>query len=424
MSRLRREVGFWGAVLLGLGSILGTGVFVSIGLAAETAGSALIWSTLTAVTVATCIALNVAQLAASHPVSGGTYEYGYRYLNPTFGFAAGWTFLLAKGFSAAAASLGFAGYLRALTGIDIPPRILAIGTTLILTALVWSGIKRSSTANVLIVSVTLAVLVLFVIVGGIQGVSSPGLVDPAPRGSWRGYLEGAAFMYVAFAGYGRLSTLGEEIVDPKRTIPRAIITTLGISAALYVGVALVAINTAGAEFGRAAVETAAPLIEVARLMDSTAVRYAVSIGALTALLSVLLNLILGLSRVLLAMARRGDMPRFLAQVNEERGTPVWAVLAVGLVVAALGALGNVRVAWSFSAFTLLIYYGITSYAAVRLPAEYRRYPVALGWFGTVACTALAAFIEPRTLVVGVGLIALGFVWRWGLAIRAQILTRW
>ncbi len=253
MSRLRREVGFWGAVLLGLGSILGTGVFVSIGLAAETAGSALIWSTLTAVTVATCIALNVAQLAASHPVSGGTYEYGYRYLNPTFGFAAGWTFLLAKGFSAAAASLGFAGYLRALTGIDIPPRILAIGTTLILTALVWSGIKRSSTANALIVSVTLAVLVLFVIVGGIQGVSSPSLVDPAPRGSWRGYLEGAAFMYVAFAGYGRLSTLGEEIVDPKRTIPRAIITTLGISAALYVGVALVAINTAGAEFGRAAV---------------------------------------------------------------------------------------------------------------------------------------------------------------------------
>ncbi len=412
MSRLRREVRLAGAVLLGLGSILGTGVFVSIGLAADVAGSAVIGSTLCAVAVATFIALNVAQLAASHPVSGGTYEYGYKYVNPTFGFTAGWTFLLAKGFSAAAAALGFAGYVVEFTNVSFPPRALAVVTIATLTALVIRGIRRSTAANALIVSVTLLALGIFIAfgIGGLAG-NAPPTQQPAELRGWQGFFEAAAFMFVAFAGFGRLATIGEEVVDPVRNIPRAILLTLGIAAALYIGIGVVAVYTAGAAFGRAAVETAAPLFEVARIMDSDVVQLAVLIGAMTALLSVLLNLILGLSRVLLAMARRGDMPTRLATINVERSTPAFAVTAVGVAIAGLALLGDVRVAWSFSAFALLLYYGITSYAAVRLPADARRYHVSLGWIGVVSCGVLAVFVELQTMLIGAGLVLMGFGWR-------------
>ena len=163
---LKRELGVFGAMMMGMGSIVGTGVFVSIGIAAGIAGPAVILAIGIAAFVAMCNAFSSAQLAASHPVSGGTYEYGYMYLHPSLGFTAGWMFLCAKSASAATAALGFSGYLLhafGASGDGLVP--VAVGTSVAMTLIVLSGMRRSNAVNILIVSVTLLALGSFVLGG-------------------------------------------------------------------------------------------------------------------------------------------------------------------------------------------------------------------------------------------------------------------
>lgn len=400
---LKRELGVGGATMMGLGSILGTGVFVSIGIAAGIAGGGVVTAIALAAAVATCNALNSAQLAASHPVSGGTYEYGYRYLNPWLGFSAGWMFLCAKAASAATAALGFAGYLLAATGVDggwrVPLAMLAVA---VLTAVVLTGIRRSSYANIAIVSVTLVALASFVL-AGLPSVSPARLQLGAEP---RALLHATALMFVAYTGYGRIATLGEEVREPRTTIPRAIVLTLVVSAVVYVAVAVVGVGAAGADrLAAAAREEAAPLAVAARDFR-VPVRPIVALGAMTAMLGVLLNLLLGLSRVLLAMGRRGDMPGAAARL------PV-AVLATGAGVLGLAAIGSVKTTWTFSAFTVLVYYTITNLAALRLPEGERLYSRWWGRVGVAACLALAFAVERKVWMAGCGVLAAGLVWRWG-----------
>jgi basic amino acid/polyamine antiporter, APA family len=366
--------------------------------------------------VATCNALSSAQLAASMPVSGGTYEYGYAYLTPWLGFTAGWMFLCAKTASAATAALGFAGYLLQLLGLQSLVVPVAVAAVVALTAVVVMGIRRSNRANIVIVSVTLFALVFFVL-AGLPQVWSKGAVPwlpflrPAAEGSpWPGLLEATALMFVAFTGYARIATLGEEMRDPTRTIPRAIIYTLVVSAILYIAVAAVGITAVGPEaLAQAARTEVAPLVAAARSFDFPAAYLIVSVGAVTAMLGVALNLILGLSRVVLAMGRRADMPRLFARVDGS-GSPTPAIIAAGTAIAALALIGNVEVTWSFSAFTVLIYYAITNLAALRLPAPKRLYSPAIAWAGLAACLGLAFFVEREVWMVGLALIAAGLLW--------------
>src|SRR5690606_9565170 len=240
--------------MLGLGAMVGTGVFVSIGVAAGAAGSAVVLAIAAAAPLAVCNALSSAQLAASHAVSGGTYEYGYRYLNHWAGFTAGWMFLCAKSASAATAALGFAGYFARLAGLDHATTMtgLAVGAVVLLTVLVMLGIKRSSWANAVIVSVTLASLALFVTAGLPSLAASGGsrltpFVPVGGEGGLRGFLYATALMFVAYTGYARIATLGEEVREPRKNIPRAIIATLLVSSVLYVAVAVVAVGAVGPE---------------------------------------------------------------------------------------------------------------------------------------------------------------------------------
>lgn len=411
---LKRVVGVPGAVLLGLGSILGTGIFVSVGLAAEVAGETVVICVLLAALVATFNGLSSAQLAANHPVSGGTYEYGYRYLSPALGFSAGWMFLCAKSASAATAALGFASYVTALIpGAQRWLLPLGLSALLVLTLVVASGIQRSSRANAAIVGVTLLALLGFMF-GGVRvalqnaGEHLSGRLFAAPPGD---LLHGTALMFVAFTGYGRIATLGEEVQDPRRSIPKAIIVTLVCSALLYAGVASIAVAAVGAPaLSGATGAVAAPLELVAARFGVPGLRYVVALGAVTAMLGVLLNLILGLSRVAMAMGRRGDMPRALGRVDSH-GSPRAAVLAVGALIAVLVSLGSVKLTWSFSAFTVLVYYALTNLAALRLPREQRRYPVALAWLGLASCLGLAFWVEPAVWAAGLGLLVLGLLWQ-------------
>jgi APA family basic amino acid/polyamine antiporter len=328
-------------------------------------------------------------------------------------------FLCAKTASAATAALGFAGYALQAAGADgdrwlVPLAVLGVG---ILTLVAAAGIRRSNQTNAAIVSITIAALVTFVITGlssvfGRAENFQPFFGGAGDRRSGAGaFFEATALMFVAYTGYGRIATLGEEVREPRSTIPKAIVTTLVVSAAIYGSVAAVAVGTAGAARLAAAVQgDAAPLAAIAREFGGRWVAWAVGAGAITAMLGVLLNLILGLSRVLLAMARRGDMPRVFARLNRSETTPYAAVVGVGVAIALVAALGSVKAAWSFSAFTVLVYYGITNLAAIALPRERRLYSVWVAWAGLLSCLGLAFWVEMRIWMVGVGLLGLGLVW--------------
>lgn len=412
-TSLRRELGVSGATLLGLGSILGTGIFVSVGLVAGIAHAWTPVAIVIAAFVATCNALSSAQLAAAHPQSGGTYEYGYRLLHPAAGFTAGWMFLCAKSASAATAALGFAGYLLNLFGVENHGIQVGVGVAIVvlLTALVAGGLRRSNTVNTIVVSVTILALGAFVVAGAGRAFSGFGdEMSSAPGPSIRQMLQATALMFVAYTGYGRVATLGEEVQDPARTIPRAIVATLFASAALYLAVGFVGVNAVGSVALAEATEGAgAPLEIVARGFGVPLLPGLLAIGAITAMAGVLLNLLLGLSRVLFAMGRRGDMPHAVTRLDA-RQSPAVAVGVVGAIILGLTLVGSIQLAWSFSAFTVLVYYALTNLAALRLPQEQRLYPRPLAWGGLFSCAFLAFWVEPRIWVVGLGLIAMGLVW--------------
>ncbi|MDF3131159.1 APC family permease [Kiritimatiellaeota bacterium B1221] len=410
-STLKRTLGLPGALFMGLGSMVGTGVFVSIGLAAGVAGTTVLPAIALAAVVALCNGMSSAQLAAAHPVSGGTYEYGYKFIGPEWGFSAGWMFLLAKSASAATAALGFGGYLLHLIGWDerIPLVAPALLLILLMTLLVQSGLRRSNWINTFVVSLTLLSLILFVF------TVIPAYVVPenlqftkAPFKS-SGFLKGCALMFVAYTGYGRICTMGEEIRNPRKNIPKAILAVVMVTSILYILVAMAAIGAVSAdEFGKITRGGAAPLEIILSSIGKPQIASIVTVGALTAMFGVLLNLILGLSRVLLAMGRRGDMPRMFARVQND--SPKTAVYGVAVLIALIALPGKVHLAWAFSAFTVLVYYSITNLAALRLPAEDRIYPRIFSWIGLLSCLFLAFQVGLYYCLVGATVLVIGLFW--------------
>lgn len=382
-STLKRELGLFGAIVTGLGSILGTGAFVSIGLASGMWGDVVFWAIPLAALVAVFNGLSSAFLAGRFPVAGGTYEYGYRALNQWLGFTAGWLFLLAKTASAASAALGVALYL----GTDSP--LVPVGAAVLVTALVAAGIRRTAMVNTLLVTLTVAAILWFGLSGLIESGSDGVFNFISPDGS---VLAAIAFLFVAFTGYGRIATLGEEVKDPSRNIPVAVVITLAISATLYMTIEIGGRAMAGPSWGS--------VLQLGALDKPL-----VTVGAVTAMLGVLLNLVLGLSRVWLAMGRRQDMPAGLAHLGRA-SQPIAAIVLSGGLVAAVTLIGDISLAWSFSAMTVLLYYGITNLSALRLDP---RRPTA--WMGLASCVFLSFFVPFTIWLTGLGLIAAGLIWK-------------
>lgn len=403
--QLRRELRLADAVAIGLGAIIGAGIFVVSGVAAGVAGPAFLVSLLLAGAVAAANALSSAQLAAAFPQSGGTYEYGYRLLHPWAGFAAGWLFLASKTAAAGTVALGLAEYLAPLLP-GVPPRALAVLAVAAFTLLNRRGVRGSSRVNLVIVALTMLTLASYAAFA-LPRVSSE-LLRPFAPGGARAVLHAAALLFFAYTGYARVATLGEEVRDPAETIPRAIIVTIVLAIVLYAAVALAAVGTVGSAVLSA---SGAPIATAADQVLGSGFALIVRVGAVTAMLSVMLSQLLAQSRMLFAMARRGDMPRFFAHVDARHGVPDRAVLAVGAVstiIAATGALAGVAAA---AAFTILCYYALANLAALRLPSAQKRFPDAVAAFGLAGCAVLALFLDRTTLLVGLIVLAVGAAWR-------------
>ncbi len=401
---LRRELGLFDAVGIGFGAIIGGGIFVVTGVAAGVAGPALVVALLIAGLAATANALSSAQLAAEYPYAGGTYEYGYRVLGPWPGYVAGWMFLASKTAAAGTIAIGLGGYLGALLP-GLPERAVGVGAIVLFTVLNLFGVRRTSTVNLLIVAGSVGALLCFVVVGA--GSMTRAAFAPFAPDGWSGTARAAALLFFAYTGYARIATLGEEVREPRRTIPRAVGITLVGALLLYGAVATVAVGTAGAP---ALARTAAPLYVAANATPSAWLPHVVAIGGLTAMLGVVLSQILGLSRMGFAMARRKDLPQLLGHVDD-RGVPRAAVIAVGIAAGAVAATGALDAVVAAASFTILVYYGIANVAALRMPADRRWLPTFIPAFGVAACALLALALDARTLATGVLVLAVGIALR-------------
>lgn len=400
---LERNVGLLPAVGFGLGAMVGTGVFVTVAIGAGLAGPAVLISLLLAGAAAACNGLSSASLAMTYPRSGGTYEYANRLLSPWAGFLAGWLFLAAKATSAAATALAFGDYLGSLAGLPGLPVALAL--TAGVTLLNLFRLKHAGVVNLGLVAVSVGSLIAFVAVG-LPECRAERFQPFAPTGP-RGIVAAAAILFVAYAGYGRVATLGEEISNPRRNIPIAVVISVSAALLLYLTVAAVAVGSRGAEALAAAVQGGAPLRQAA---GPGWLKLLLAIGGAKALLSVFLNLTLGLSRMTFAMARGGDLPGLFSRVNAS-SSPAAAVVAVGAVVAGLIAVRSVLTLLALSAFAILVYYSLTNLSALRLQREQRLVPPAVAVAGLLFCLSLAAHLPPKQMAVGAGILAAGALWR-------------
>ena len=412
---LVRRLGTRDAVVIGLGSMIGAGVFAAFAPAAQAAGAGLLIGLAVAAAVAYCNATASAQLAAQYPSSGGTYVYGRERLGPWWGFLAGWGFVVGKTASCAAMALTFATY-AAPAGWHRPVAVLAV---LGLAAVNYRGVTRTAGLTRIIVGIVLTALAVAVAASVLGGRASTGNLATwtAVDGNWYGILQSAGLLFFAFAGYARIATMGEEVRDPERTIPRAIPLALGIVVAVYAVVAVAVLAALGPD---GVASTATPLAAAVDAGDWAWAGPVVRVGAAAAALGALLGLIAGVGRTSLAMARQADLPRFLAAVHPRHRVPHHAELALAAIVCVLVLTVDLRGAIGFSSFGVLVYYFVANVAAFTQPADRRRFPRALQVLGALGCLVLVVTLPWPAVVGGVTVFAVGVLYR---ALRLRLTGR-
>lgn len=405
ITKLLRVLTLKDAVGVGLGAIIGAGIFVVTGVAAGISGPAFVVSLFIAGIFATCNALSSAQLATVYPQSGGTYEYGYRLLNPYFGFSAGWTFLISKLAAGGVVAIGFGSYCYQLVPIG-SPLLLSAAAVVILTIANYFGIKKTGDLNLFIVGATILSL-LYLIFSGAPKVDPENFRPFAPFGL-AGIAEATALLFFAFTGYARIATLAEEVRDPAVTIPKAVIITIVSAIFLYAAVSLVAVGVIGAE---KMAGTKSPLQLVSQSLTTPGIQLVVILGASTAMLGVLLSQILGISRMMFAMARRKDLPPIFQKIHPKKGIPHMGIFLTGGIILLLCFLGTFEFILASAAFTILLYYSITNVSALKQPIKERRYGLAVSLLGLIGCLLMALSLDLQVILSGLMLLATGFVIR-------------
>jgi APA family basic amino acid/polyamine antiporter len=388
---LERSLGLGDAIVIGLGSMIGAGVFVALAPAADAAGAGLLIALGIAAVVAYCNAITSARLAARYPTSGGTYVYGRERLGEFWGCLAGWGFIVGKTASCAAIALTVGFYAW-----PAHAHAVAVCTVAVLTLINFVGIQKSALATQLLVGIVLVVLALVVALVFISNAADFERVQIG--GGIGGVLQAAGILFFAFAGYARIATLGEEVRDPGRTIPVAIPLALGLTLIVYATVAVAALSVLGSD-GLA--HAKAPLVDVVAAAGLPEFVPVVRVGAAVAAVGSLLTLILGVSRTTFAMARNRHLPHGLSAVHPRFKVPHRAELAVGVIVAIVAAFADIRNAIGFSSFAVLVYYAIANASAFTMG---RRLIPTLGFVG---CLVLAFALPFTSVLAGLAVLAVG-----------------
>ncbi len=394
-------------MFIGMGSMIGAGMFVVWSPAARAAGSFMLLSLFIVAVVAACNAYSSAMLAARYPCAGGTYVYGKERLGELPGFLAGWCFVIGKSASCVAMALTLGAYVA--PGYE---RVAAVVAVIAVTAANLSGLQHSARISMAIVSIVVAVLVglgASVVVAGMAGEPmfdlGAGLASTAAPSAY-GVLQAAGLLFFAFAGYARIATLGEEVADPERTIGQAIGITFVVVLALYVGLAVLVIGVIGSDATAASV---APIADMGEQVWGQQWVWLIRVAAACAALGALLNMLLGISRTTLAMARDAHLPTRLARVSGAHQLPQRAEVAVASVVLLVALVVDLRGAIGFSSFGVLLYYAVANGSAWTLHGDklwQRIVPVV----GFVGCLVLVAALPWESVVAGLVLVALGIGW--------------
>jgi len=354
MTSVQRTIGIGGATLIGLASMIGTGVFASWSPAYSLAGSALLISLLIAALIATLNAISNARLARIFPQSGGGYVYGKNCLGSNPALIAGFSFLIGKTASASAAALVIGAYLA-----PDHSRIVAVLAVIIVLALNLRGLRYSLIAMALSVSIVVAImgsLILFSQASQSLSVTSALPSDLPPEPTVVSTLAAAGILFVAFAGYARISVIASEVKRPTLIIPLAVGLSLSIVLVLYFFVAsslLAAPQT---------LESSTPLEALARVFGYPV--WLIQIGALLAAGAALFALMVGIGRMMYAMALDGPLPSSLALVAGPRAVPRRAEILTSVIVLALTVFGGIGVNLAVSGFFVLCYYAVVQFASM------------------------------------------------------------
>lgn len=406
---LRRAMGGFDATTVGIGAMIGAGAFVVFAPAAAAAGSLLPLAVVLAGLVAYCNASATAALAVRYPSSGGVYLYGRERLGPWPGFLAGWGFVTGKLASCAAMALTFGLY--AAPGAE---KAAAVAAVVALTTVNLFGITRTALATRVIVSLVLPVLAFVIVVGF---TSPAATADAVPAGAG-GVLQASALLFFAFAGYARIATMGEEVREPRRNIPAAILGALGVTLVLYLLLALSLLHALGPEGLAGTTTPLRDVMDVGVPGEGSMGRggAVVTLAAALASLGALLALIAGVGRTSLAMARGGDLPRVLARISVRHSVPWVADLATAVVVGALLLAADVLTVVGFSSFGVLLYYAIANISALTLRERPWYSPRWLNGLGVVGCLVLAFTLPAASVLTMVAVLAAG------VAVRAVVLA--
>jgi APA family basic amino acid/polyamine antiporter len=411
MYGLKRTITLFDAVMINLGAIIGAGIFVIIGIAIGDAGPSIFISILISAIVAMLTGICFSRIAMSVAKEGGTYEYAKSALSPFAGFVGGWMWMLGNIIAIAAVSLSLGGYANVLLGTSFPKVAFAVGTILAFALVNIYGIKNSAKTITFLVLINIVVLVAF-IAFGIGAFRIINFAEMFPNGLG-GTLLGASIIFFAFTGFSRVTTIGEEVIDPERTIPRAIIISIIISTVFYIAIGLVAVGLV--PYGTLA-HSSAPLSVAIAVLHNNLLGALIALGGVTATAGVTFTGILGVSRVFFAMGRDRELPGFLGSIDKF-STPRNAIVvtvALSIVFMVLVSFGTIVEA---SNSAILIAYGIVDIAALNVALKEdrsgKRSFIYSRGFAAVPVLALASIGMLLAYLIGEG-----FSIAFGLAVAA------
>jgi len=405
---LKRNLNLLDATSVGIGAIVGAGIFVVLGIAMGYAGPSVIISIIIAGIVASFTAFSFAELGSAIPKEGGAYEYAFELISPSVGFVVGCLWLFAQIVAGAAISLGLASYFVTIFPVS-SVKTVAVVAALALTGLNLVGIKQSAVVNNVLVIIKIAVLCLF-IGFGVFYINPQNFSQFSPNGLF-GILQGAGFIFFAYLGFGRIAALGEEVKNPERTLPLSILIALTVSVAIYV---LTGFTATGLQNYRILAQSSSPIAEAAKATGSFTLVAAVSFGALIATASVLLTNLIGLSRVAFVMARNNQLPKSIAKVSSRLGTPYISILVSGALLTILSFALNLEQAAAITSFSILCVHLTVNLSAIRLrkkmptPTKFRMplYP-AIPLLGLLSCIMLMFSLPQESWVIAAIVVSVG-----------------